>query len=471
MQTRSPTFRQLVVPLLFAFACVVMSIYAWKAFDGATPLQAKGYEFSAVLPSANGLVPGADVRASGVVIGRIDRVERAGTRARVTAELRPKYAPLRAKATVIARLKSLLGEAYLEVAPGPPQATPLQDGATLADSQVKPSQQLSDVLSTFDRPTREAAKEMFAGLADALRGRGQDLNDAIGDGNAAAGNTAALMRTLDGQRQQVQRLLASSAQVFDVVGRRQAAVRAAITAGDRVLTTTATRDVELRATVRALAPFLTSLRRASGTIDQASGDLNRAALALQPVAPRVAPLLRDVRDRAPSFQRLFRDLPPVLDTGRRTLASVGKITRAAGPSLDAVYPAIREITPFVQLLNANREEVVAVLGNVASLLNGKAVGPNNRVVGFGSGLPTVWNEVVGGWIRKLPTNRANPYLKPQGLRSLAKKGLVEAYDCRNQKNPLYLPPTGTGVPRCEEQGRWEFQGRSSYYPNLTPAAP
>ncbi|WP_205695489.1 MlaD family protein [Conexibacter sp. SYSU D00693] len=471
MQTRTPTYRQLVAPLLFVLACVLLSIFAWRAYDGPTPLEAKGYRFSVVLPSGGGLVPGADVRMSGVVIGRIAEVRRDGSRARATGELKAAYAPLRTGATAIARLKSLLGEAYLEVAPGPVDAPILQDGATLAADQVQPSQQLSDVLSTFDARTRKSARDLFAGLAEAVRGRGADLNAAIGDGAVAAGGTQELLRTLDRQEGQLRRLVASSAEVFDAAGDRQGAVRAAITQADRVLATTAARDRELRATVRALPPFLASLRRTSGAVDAASGDLNRAALALEPVAPRVAPLLRDVTARAPAFERLFRDLPPVLDTGRRTLGDVGRIARAAGPALDRVHPSLRQIIPFVQLLNENREEVVAVLGNVASLLNGRAYGPNDKLVRFGTGIPTVWNEVVGGWIRKLPTNRANPYLKPQGLRSLAGKGLVQAFDCRNLANPLYLPPIGTGAPRCDEQGTWEFRGKSAYYPNLEPAAP
>jgi len=471
VETRTPPWRQLLMPIVFVLGCVVLSIATWQAFDGTTPLRAKPYEFSAKLPSAAGLVPGADVRMSGVVIGRVTRVERDRETARITSGLDPKFAPLHAGATVIARSKSLLGEAYLEVAPGARAARVLRDGETLAPSQVRRTQQLSDVLSTFKPQTRTDMRALFAGLARGLRGRGQDVNDGIGWAEPATASFAKLFELLDRQRGDLAQLISSSAEVFDTIGQRQAAVATTIDAGDRVLSATAARDAALRATTRALPPFLQRLRAAAQTVDGASGDLNAAAHALEPVAPKVAPLLRDIRSYAPEFRALFRELPPVLDAGRRNLKYVKAITRAAKPALAKAYPSLREIIPFVQLLTASREEIVAVLGNVGALLSPTAYGPGDRLVHFGGGIPTIWNEAVGGWIRKLPTNRANPYPKPQGLRTLASKGYIDAYDCRHLKNPLYLPPTGSGAPPCDTQGPWEFQGRTSYYPNLQPAAP
>lgn len=471
MRTETPTWRLLVLPVVFVLGCVVLSIFAWRAFDGTTPLQAARYEFRADLPSAAGLVPGADVRMAGVVVGSVTHVERVGTIARVTSGLERRFAPLHARATVIARSKSLLGEAYLEVAPGSPSAPALPDGGTLARSQVRTGQQLSDVLSTFDPETRANTRALFAGLARGFRGRAQDVNDTIGWSAPAAEGFASLFTTLDRQQGQLRQLVRSAGDVFATLGERQAALQTAITAGDRVLGATAARDAALRGTLRELAPFLVRLRATAGTVDAASGELERAARALEPAAPKVAPLLADIERHGPQFRALFRDLPDVLDTGRTTVPQLGRLARAARPALAQAYPSLREIIPLVQLLNANRDELTAVLGNVGALLSQQALGPGDKLVHYGAGIPTIWNEVIGGWIRKLPTNRANPYLKPQGARSLAQKGYIQAFDCRNLGNPLYLPATGTGAPPCDAQGPWTFQGRSAYYPNLQPAAP
>lgn len=471
METETPGWRLLVLPVAFVLGCFVLSVATWRAFDGSTPLQAARYQFSVRLPSAAGLVSGADVRMAGVVIGRVTHVGRDGSHARVTSQLQPRFVPLRTGAAVIARTKSLLGEAYLEVAPGPASAPALRDGGTLATSQVRESQQLGDVLATFSPQARSDARALFSGLAKGLDGRGEDINQTLGWAEPATTDFASLFRILDAQRGALQQLIGSTADVFDTIGERQASLGTAIEAGDQVLAVTASRDRALRTTVRALPPFLTRLEAAAGTIDAASGELRRAAVALEPVAPKVAPLLRSITTDAPRFEALFRELPPVLESGRRNLHEVGRIARAAQPALAKVYPSLREIIPFVQLLNANREEITAVLGNVGALLSAEAYGPGDKLVNYGAGIPTVWNEVIGGWIRKLPTNRANPYLKPQGLRTLAGKGYIEAYDCRHLGNPLYLPATGSGAPPCRTQGAWPFQGRTAFYPNLTPAAP
>jgi virulence factor Mce-like protein len=471
METRSPTRDQIVVPLIFALLCVGLSIFAWRTFDGTTPLQPERYTFNVRLPGAAGLLDGADVRMSGVVIGQVTAVRRSGTAARITAALDRRYAPLRSDAHVIARSKSLLGEAYLEVAPGSPGAPRLPEGGILAPGQAKPTQQLADVLDTFTPRARADLRAALRGLSRGVAGRGQDLNDTLGQAQQGTAALASLVGKLDVQRVALGRLVSSSGAIFDTLGEQQAALGTTIRAGEQIFRATASRDRELRSTVRALPPFLRRLRSAAAAIDGASGVLDRAARSMQPAAAHIAPLLRNVRRYSPAARALLEDLPPVLDSGRRTLPAVERIARAAGPALVRSYPAFRELIPLMQLVSADREEIIAVLGNVASLLNGRMYGPADRPVAYGTGVPTIWNEVIGGWIRKLPTNRANPYLKPGALRSLADEGVVHAYDCRQTGNPLYLPPTGTGAPPCRTQGPWTFQGRTSYYPQLQPAAP
>jgi phospholipid/cholesterol/gamma-HCH transport system substrate-binding protein len=471
VQTQTPTFRQLILPLAFTLACVVLMIITWRSFGGKTPLQAKPYEVDVRLPSAANLTPGADVRIAGVVVGRIAGVRRDGNRARVTVSLKPRYAPLHQGATVTARTKSLLGEAYLAIDPGPPAAQPVRDGATLPDSHARPSQQLDQVLSTFSAPTRANTRLLFDGLARGLRGHGQDLNDAIGTAAPATADLSRMFTTLEAQRGDLRKLVSSSGVVFDVLGRRQAALRSVIGSGDEVLASTAGRDRALSATIRALPPFLHQLDSTAGALDAASSELSRGVGSLRPVTPQIAPLLRQVTAQGPEFRRLFADLPAVLKSGEEGLPAVGRIAASAKPALGHTYPALREVIPTLQLLGANRNETLAVLGNVASLLNGRMIGPQGRTVAYGTGIPTIWNEVVGGWIHKLPSNRANPYPKPGGLNSIRDKGYVQAYDCRHLGNRPYLPPTGTGVPPCDVQGPWSFDGKSRYFPNLEPAAP
>src|SRR5439155_27335740 len=136
METHTPHWRRLVLPAGFALACVVLPLLTFRGFGGKLPLEPKGYRFDIPLPRALNLVEGSDVQMSGVVIGRVAALRRQGNRAIATVEIDDQYAPVRSGAKAIVRAKTLLGEGYLELAPGPstaptPEALDFVQGAGL----------------------------------------------------------------------------------------------------------------------------------------------------------------------------------------------------------------------------------------------------------------------------------------------------------------------------------------------------
>ena len=88
----------------------------------------------------------ADVRVSGVNVGRVTGLELApeGNATRVEIEIEPKFAPISEDARAILRQKSLLGETYVELSPGSqlddaesaPVSLGAQGGATDAQLDV-----------------------------------------------------------------------------------------------------------------------------------------------------------------------------------------------------------------------------------------------------------------------------------------------------------------------------------------------
>lgn len=472
MQTQIPTWRKLIPAVAFTLLCVVLTLLAVRVFGGSLPLGAQGYRFTVLLPEAANLVAGSDVQSAGVDIGRVVDVGRRGNRAEATVQLESPYAPLRAGARAIMRTKTLLGEGYLELTLGSASAPTIREGARLPSTYVQRAVPLDRVLSTFNSATRKNLRELFAGMSNALDERGRSLNNALGRAAPFTGSLAEVLASLDDQQTDLRRLISSSADVLGAVGERQSALRTAVTAGDDVLAVTARRNRGLSATIRELPPFLRQLRTTSQTIRAVSPDLNDAVSALRPVAPLVRPTLDEIRTAAPEFRGLFRDLPTTIAAGNRGLPAITDIVRAARGGFRAFYPTARELIPFMQLFAANRLSPVFVFANVAAVSAGSFVGPGGKVVGYATGLPTIWNETIAGWKRKLPTNRQNPYPKPPfGLLDTGRIGVLKSYDCRNTGNPSYLGPTGPGAPPCILQGPWEFNGKSAFYPRLSRAAP
>jgi phospholipid/cholesterol/gamma-HCH transport system substrate-binding protein len=108
---------------------IILAILIWKIED-LNPFTVKGQRVDAVFKSVAGLDDKASVRVAGVRVGRIDGVGLDGTQARITLALDK---PLGLTVGTRARIASLgmLGEKYVELIPGPPDAPPLPPNSVL----------------------------------------------------------------------------------------------------------------------------------------------------------------------------------------------------------------------------------------------------------------------------------------------------------------------------------------------------
>ncbi|MEA2314170.1 MAG: phospholipid/cholesterol/gamma-HCH transport system substrate-binding protein, partial [Solirubrobacteraceae bacterium] len=438
---------------------------------GSVPFQSSGYRFGLQLPEAGNVYQGTSVRIAGVTVGKVVSVTRSGAGgASALIQMQPEFSPIRTGAAAIVRSKTLLGEGYIELSPGSPSAPAIPDGGRLPVSRVLHRQQLFDVLKIFNPATRANVRSLFAGLSTALRGRSTSVGNVIASAGPTGANLTTVADTLNGQGPALQQLIADSGTVLSALGTRQGVMQSAVRAGNAVLDVTARQHRALAATITALPPFLTELRSASDTLGAASGDIGGAAGALDAATPQLVPALSAINTAAPTFRTLFERLPSTLTAGEHGLPALEAILHAATPSLAVVYAAARQLIPTLQLASLSRNSIVGTFANVGNLLNGVEIGQAGRPIHFAGAVTSIWNETIGGWKKKLPTNRANAYPLPDSALNVGRGGL-RAYDCRNIGNPLYLPPTGTGTPPCKLQGPWTFDGVTAYYPRLQPAPP
>jgi phospholipid/cholesterol/gamma-HCH transport system substrate-binding protein len=470
METQTPTRRTLLVPALFALATLMLASYIWISFGGGVPFAPAGYRISALFPQASNLYGNADVRISGINVGRVRSVTREGGEALVTMQLSPEYAPLHMGARAILRTKTLLGEAYIDLSPGSSGAPAIPDGGTLPAGNVVAAQQLSDVLSTFNPRTRSQLQSLIGGFASALRGRDQDLNDSLGWAGPAMVNFGSLLGALDAQRTDLGSLIGGAGQVLTAVGDRAGALQAAVTAGDQVLGVTAARGRALQQTIDALPGFLDQLRATAAAAGAASGDLSSAVSSVEPAAPLVAPALSAGASLARQLTPLFRAVPGLVAAARRGLAAGTAVLAAARPAVAQVFGAVQQLLPVLQLAAVVRNSIVAAFANVASTGEGSLPGPDGFDPHYLAAITLEWNEALGGYEKRLPSNRQNPYPAPNSELDIAHGGL-KAYDCRNINNPDIVPPINGGAPPCVTQGPWTFDGVSAYFPRLQAAKP
>lgn len=115
---------------VFATLClIILAVLIWQIED-LNPFSVEGQRLDAVFKSVAGLDDKASVRIAGVRVGRVDGVGLDGRQARITLALDK---PLPLTQGTRARIASLgmLGEKYVELVPGPPDAPPLPPNAVL----------------------------------------------------------------------------------------------------------------------------------------------------------------------------------------------------------------------------------------------------------------------------------------------------------------------------------------------------
>jgi ABC-type transporter Mla subunit MlaD len=71
VQKQAPSLGRILVMAGFALSCFGLLLFLWLAFGGTIPLQPKGYRFNVAFKEAGTLSPEADVRISGVSVGKV----------------------------------------------------------------------------------------------------------------------------------------------------------------------------------------------------------------------------------------------------------------------------------------------------------------------------------------------------------------------------------------------------------------
>ena len=461
MQKQVPSPGRIAVMLVFALSCFALLLYLWTTFGGPVPLAPKGYRVEVRFDEATQLADNADVRISGVNVGRVVRSELDRDRTRAILEIDDEFAPIPRNTKAILRLKTLLGETYVEITPGSRRSGDMPDGGTLPDAQVKPTTELDEVLRAFDPRTRRDLRRFLTGLGDALEGRSGDLSAALGNAGPFAEDTRALLDVLDSQRGAVRRLVRDTGTVFGALGQRQGELSSLVASLDTVLQTTAARNRDLEETVRLLPPTLRELRPTLAEVEGLAGDAAPVVSALRPSGRALAPTLQDAAQLAPELRRLFLDVDQVTQASRRALPAATRTVEGALPLFRQLDPTLAELQPVLDYLGLYRREVAATFSNVAAATQGtERTGPGREPVHYLRALVPLTAEGFLVNERRAGSNRHNPYPLPGWMDKLA-TGL-ESIDCSNTGNGGIPQP----APPCKVQEPLEFRGRRTQFPQL-----
>lgn len=442
-----PTAARLAVMILFALSSFGALLYLWMAFGGGVPFKPDGYRVNVLFPEATQLAEQSDVRISGVSVGKVVAIEPGvRNRTKATLELNEKYAPLPADSRAVLRLKSLLGETFVELTPGNGKGRKLTEGEELPVSAVSPTVELDEVLRTFDAPTRKGFREWMQASARALDGRGADVNQALGQLPGWVEETTDLTRTLDAQDAAVRKVVAATGDVFDAISRREGDLSGLITETERLFGVTADRNRELQQLFRELPRFE---RESSRTLPMLTAFGKRAEPVmrqLQPAATELEPTFDAVDRLSPEFEGFFTKLGPTVDASKAGLPGLQQVLTDIPPLLDKFQPFLRNANPMVGYIGEHRREVTAFFANTVGSSLARSLdlpGSGGKPLHYLRASQTLSPEALAFQERPLGSSRQNAYPVPGWLDQLAAGLPAFRTDACANGNPA---PPATGIP-------------------------
>ena len=372
MIKQAPSLGRMLAMAVFTLSVFGLLMFLWLAFGGSIPLNPQSYRFTVHVEEAATLAQEADVRIAGVNVGKVKskELDRKDARTIVEVEIDEAYAPIPKDSRAILRQKTLLGETYLEVAPGDPRRGLLDDGERLANSQVEETVELDEIFTAFDPETRKAFQDWVKELSGVIEGgRSQDLNDAFGNFEGFAVDGATLLAKLDEQGLAVKRLVRNTGEVFGAINERRGALRELVVNSKRTFEATASRDEALAETFRVFPAFLDESKATLARLERFSADTRPLVNDLKAPADDLGPTVRDLGDLAPDLERLFSDLDPLIRAGDRGVPALERTLEGAEPLAEGLHTFFPELNPILAYFNYHQSTIAGFISNGASDLS------------------------------------------------------------------------------------------------------
>jgi virulence factor Mce-like protein len=474
MVKQAPTLGRMMAMVGFALSCFGLLLYLWVAFGGPSPLKPKGYRFTVAFPEAALLASQADVRVAGVDVGKVSEIERrtgGGNATIATIQLDPEYAPLASDARVVLRQKAILGETYVDLTLGSQDAPRIAEGGTLANAQVQDTVELDEILDTYDPYTRMAFRSWQQGLGRAIKDRGPDLNEALGNLPGFVEEGADLFETLDEERASLRALVRNTGTVFGALTRREGQLRRLVENSDTVLTAVSNEADSFADLWQVFPTFLGESRLTFQRLQRFADDTRPVINEMTPALRNLRPALVNLGALSPDLQRLYTNLDPLIDASKKSLPATTEILTDLRPMLGRLGPFLSEVNPILAWLGQHQHTLTDMFANLGGATAAKGI-PSSDPNATGHYLrqfgPT-GAETVAVHPNRLGSNRGNAYLNPLALTDprLQTKGPPPSWDCTNTGvGEKEVTDGAQGTAACYIQAPYTFRGETRKFPHV-----
>jgi phospholipid/cholesterol/gamma-HCH transport system substrate-binding protein len=285
--------------VLLMFTAIIIVVFGQLRFDRTT-----GY--SAEFSSASGLRAGQFVRASGVEVGKVDKVElvNGGTRVKVNFAV-DRSLPLFQGTTASIRYLNLIGDRYLELKRGDDEKR-LPAGGTIPIEHTQPALDLDALIGGFRPLFRALDPDKVNNIAQSIvtifQGQGGTIND----------------------------ILDQTASLTSALADRDQAIGEVVRNLNTVLDTTVKHQQQFDETVQNFEKLITGLKNRADPIATSVADISDAAGSVADLLGENRPLLQKTVTQLEVIQQPLVDQKDQLNDILTRLPTALKIIGRAG---------------------------------------------------------------------------------------------------------------------------------------------
>jgi virulence factor Mce-like protein len=280
---RSVTARNAVIIGLFTAVCVIGLLYLAVNIGQPVPFT-QTYTVHAVFSDADGVPSAADVRVSGVTVGKVTDV---GTERGypgetvVTMQITDSHAiPVYSDGSAQVEPKTLLGEKYIQLSVGnSAKSDAIQSGGYLPPSQTSTVVENDEIFNAFDAQTRQQTQQVLSALNSATQQRAGNVQDILPQLQQVVQGLAPVAHVYEQDQPQVDGILTQLNTIMATLADEHQQVAGLLSNGNAALSAVNQKDAALSAFLDSAGGFFAQLNQAaSGSIQ----GQERAIAALKP---------------------------------------------------------------------------------------------------------------------------------------------------------------------------------------------
>jgi|GEM_PF-209605 len=336
--------RLIAVAVALAVAALVLVVFGTGAGDD----HQGDYKVRAIFSNAFTVIPGEDVKISGVKVGKISSLDvTPDNKAAVVLDItEPGFKDFRKDATCTIRPQSLIGERFVECTPTQPRADgdkaapeldKIKRGAgkgefLLPDSQTLKPVDLDLVGNIMRLPYRERLSIIINELGTGLAANGDDLRQAVKEADPALEQTDKVLAILADQNKTLSALAKNGDEVLRPLARDKAKVADFIDKADKTAVASAERRSDIEAGLQKFPAFLQQLKP---TVERLGG-----------LADQMTPVLTDLNSAAPQINQVIKQLGPFSAAGTPALKSLGDTSVVGDQALLKAKPIVTDLRDF-----------------------------------------------------------------------------------------------------------------------------